>query len=79
MKRADKLKITIFSLAENARQTINKVTKEMRKMEYILLPYDKGMSMSLNKTSHQLGKGLRSIQKMVDSNSRTINQAIQAP
>lgn len=79
MKRADKLKGTIFSLAGNARQTISKVTKEMRKMEYILLPYDKGMSMSLNKTSHQLGKELRSIQKMVDNNSRTINQAIQAP
>ncbi|KAM5576815.1 hypothetical protein ABKV19_007584 [Rosa sericea] len=79
MKGAEKLKRTIFSLAENARQTISKVTKAMRKMEYILLPYDKGMSMSLNKTSHQLGKGLRSIQTLVDNNSHTLNQAIQAP
>ncbi|XP_062011008.1 uncharacterized protein LOC133727443 isoform X3 [Rosa rugosa] len=79
MKGAEKLKRTIFSLAENASQTISKVTKAMRKMEYILLPYDKGMSMSLNKTSHQLGKGLRSIQTLVDNNSHTLNQAIQAP
>ncbi|XP_050384751.1 uncharacterized protein LOC126801308 [Argentina anserina] len=44
-------------------------------MDYILLPYDKGLSMSLNiETTHQLGKGLRSIQKMVDNNSHTINQ-----
>ncbi|PRQ48204.1 hypothetical protein RchiOBHm_Chr2g0108061 [Rosa chinensis] len=79
MKGAEKLKRTIFSLAESASQTISKVTKVMRKMEYILLPYDKGISMSLNKTSHQLGKGLRSIQTLVDNNSHTLNQAIQAP
>lgn len=79
MKRAENLKRTIFNLAENARQTISKVTKAMKKLEYILLPYDKGMSLSLNKTSHQLGKGLRSIQKLADNNSHTLNQAIQAP
>ncbi|KAL6227490.1 hypothetical protein ACLB2K_001447 [Fragaria x ananassa] len=79
MKRAENLKRTIFNLAENARQTISKVTKAMKKLEYILLPYDKGMSLSLNKTSHQLGKGLRSIQKLADNNSHKLNQAIQAP
>ncbi|CAN6698218.1 unnamed protein product [Malus baccata var. baccata] len=79
MKRTEKVKGALMGVAQNARQTIRKVTTAMGNMQYLLLPYDPALASSLNVTSRQLGKDSQAIQRFVDKNGHTIERIIQTP
>ncbi|KAF8017307.1 hypothetical protein BT93_H2482 [Corymbia citriodora subsp. variegata] len=75
--RMRRLKETILKAGEDARQTIQTIITAMTEMEYLLLPYEPVVSFRLNLTTHRLGKESRVIQHFVQTNSHSINLAIQ--
>lgn len=73
----EKLKGTLFSVGGDARRSIRKVMKAMTQMQYLLVPYDSTMAVTLNTTNYRLGYESRVVQYFVDKNGHSIDRAIQ--
>lgn len=70
------MKRTILKMGGDARHTIKQIIKAMTEMQTILLPYDPTTSLSLNITTHRLGKESRVILGFVHKSGHSIDQAI---
>ncbi|KAB1214913.1 hypothetical protein CJ030_MR5G024519 [Morella rubra] len=74
--RTEKLKRTILKMGGDARQAIQKVIHAMTEMQFLLLPYDPNTSLTLNTTSHRLGRESRIIRSFVDKTGHSFDLAI---
>lgn len=74
--RTEKMKRSILKMGEDARHTMKQVIKAMTEMQSILLPYDPSTSLSLNITTHRLGRESRVIRGFLHKSGHSIDQAI---
>ncbi|GMN34340.1 hypothetical protein TIFTF001_004630 [Ficus carica] len=77
VRKMEKLKGTLFSVGGDARRSIRKVMKAMTQMQYLLVPYDSTMAVTLNTTNYRLGYESRVVQYFIDKNGHSIDRAIQ--
>ncbi|XP_024025453.1 uncharacterized protein LOC21392719 [Morus notabilis] len=77
VRRMDKLKGTLFSVGGDARRSIRKVVNAMTQMQYLLVPYDPSMAVTLNTTTRRLGSESRAVQCFIEKNGHSIDRAIQ--
>ncbi|KAJ7952752.1 putative Transmembrane protein [Quillaja saponaria] len=78
LRRTGKLKEIVVGGGDVAVQKLGKVTKTLKQMQVLLLPYDKEISSRLNTTMDRLRKESHTIQHFVDQGGRSINQIIHS-
>ncbi|XP_004517256.1 uncharacterized protein [Cicer arietinum] len=75
LRRTEKLKDTVVGIGEEAVGAIGRVMRTTKQIQYLLLPYNPQICMSLNSTTQDLRTNSRVIRRFIDRSEQSFDKA----